>query len=98
MGRVLTIPATPAQRALARFRREEDAFRTVLDVLAERRENALVLGVFGVYRKRIRLLRMLYGRLLDGAEEHTTADELQRFTPARRATPKARRLPRERDS
>ncbi|HET7827226.1 MAG TPA: hypothetical protein VFK90_17950 [Anaeromyxobacter sp.] len=97
MGRVLKMPTTSAQQALARFRREEDSFRTVLDVVAEWRNNELLVALFGIYRKRLRLLRLLYGRLLDGAEERTAADELQRFRSVRRATPKAPRITPKRD-
>jgi hypothetical protein len=98
MARLLTLPVTTAQRALARFHNEEDAFRTVLDALAQWRQNGLVLGVFTVYRARLRMLRRLAGGLLDGIEEPSATEELRRITPPlQRFTPRLRPIPRKRD-
>jgi hypothetical protein len=85
MGRLLRIPMTREERALARFRQEEDAFRIVLDVLVQWRRDDLFLKVFGVYRSRLRHMRLLAGSLLGEAKQSHAADELRWF--ARRRDP-----------
>ncbi len=75
------MPTTAAQRALARFRAEEDAFRVVLDALVEWRREDLVVKMFGVYRARMRMLRRLVGAPLD--DEPYAADELRRYVRRR---------------
>jgi hypothetical protein len=91
MGRVVQIPTTRAQQALARFHAEEEAFRAVLDVLVEfRSANELVVGVYSVYRARLRMLRRLAGGLLDCVEQPRPAEELREYT-------RKRDVPRKRD-
>lgn len=91
MGRVVQIRTTPQQQALARFHAEEEAFRAVLDVLVQfRAANELVVGVFTVYRSRLRMLRRLAGGLLDGASEAPVSEELREYT-------RKRDVPRKRD-
>ncbi len=83
MATVLRIPTTRAQRALARYREEEEAFRLVLEVLVEWRREDLLLKLFGVYRARLRMLRHLAGELLGGTEQPYVAEELRRFVRRR---------------
>jgi hypothetical protein len=97
MGRVLTLPTTRAQQALARLRLEEDAFRAVLEVLAQWNYNDLVVRVFAVYRTRLRTLRRLAGGLLDGVAEPDFVGELRRLTPARVRQKLRRQLTPERE-
>ncbi len=98
MGRVLKIPTTRTQQAIARFHMEEDAFRTVLDVLVQWGQDDLVVRLFGVYRTHLRTLRRLAGGLLDSVEELSPAAELRQFTSRMRSfRPTLRRLPPKRD-
>jgi hypothetical protein len=79
MAVVVRMPATPAQRALARYREEERAFGLVLEVLKQQGYlEDVFLRVFTVYRTRMRHLRRLHGALR-GVEGPSASDELRRF-------------------
>jgi hypothetical protein len=80
MAAVVHLPMTPAQRALARYREEERAFRIVLEVLKRSSREDLFLKVFSVYRSRMVHLRRLCGGLLREVEPPSATDELNRFS------------------
>jgi hypothetical protein len=69
----------PAQRALARFRAEEQAFSLVLEVLKEWRREDLFLRVFTVYRSRMRFLRRFAGTLVADMQQPSAFEDLERF-------------------
>jgi hypothetical protein len=91
MGNVLRFRVTEAQRVLARFRAEENAFHIVLDALKEWRRDELFVRVFTLYRARMRHLRKVAGSLLGGVELRSAGEELETFSRARDARRKSSR-------
>jgi hypothetical protein len=78
-AKVVHLPASAAQRALAAFRDEERAFSLVLEVLKEWRREELFVRVFTLYRARMRHLRKVASWLAATAEPRSAVDELRRF-------------------
>jgi hypothetical protein len=83
MARVLRIPTTRGQRALAAYREEQLAFRVVLAALRDWKRDALFVKVFSLYRARMRFLRNCAAGLLMDIEEETAVEELKRFARER---------------
>jgi hypothetical protein len=82
MAQLVRLPATPAQRALARYRDEERAFGLVLEILKRSRRDELFLKLFTVYRSRMLHLRRLFGGVRSKVEA-PPADDLQRSSRER---------------
>jgi hypothetical protein len=87
MGDVLRLPATDAQRALARFREEERSFVLVLEVLKEWGRDELFQRVFTLYRRRMCHLRKLAGSLLRDVEPRWAVEDLRRLGKTRERDP-----------
>jgi len=80
VAKLVRLPASRAQQALARYRDEERAFRIVLEVLKEWRREKLFIPLFTVYRARMQMLRRLAGALLADVEPSSASEELRGFS------------------